>query len=83
MPESLIKIRTTHQRTVENVDKERLFVEAELANGGLILANATDFARKAKENSVELQEARNPLIPNEFQTLVAVKWRRRQSTKEW
>ena len=41
------KTRTTHQRTDENVDKERLYVEAELAKGGSILANALNLARKA------------------------------------
>ena len=69
----LHKTRTTHQRTDDNVDKERRYVEAELAKGGSILTNAMDLARKAKEKFVELQEARNPLIPNEFQILVAAK----------
>ena len=69
----LNKTRTTHQRTDDNVDKERLYVEAELAKGGSILTNAMDLARKAKEKFVELQQARNPLIPNEFQILVAAK----------
>ena len=69
----LNKTRITHQRTDKNVDKERLYVEAELAKGGSILANAMDLARKAQEKFVEQQEARNPLIPNEFQILVAAK----------
>ena len=43
----LNKTRTTNQRTDENVDKERLYVEAELAKGGSILANAMNLARKA------------------------------------
>jgi hypothetical protein len=43
----LNKTRTTHQRTDDNVDKERRYVEAELAKGGSILANAMDLARKA------------------------------------
>jgi hypothetical protein len=51
----LNKTRTTHQRTDDNVDKERLYVEAELAKGGSILTNAMDLARKAKEKFVELQ----------------------------
>ena len=43
----LNKTRTTHQRTDNSVDKERLYVEAELAKGGSILANAVDLPRKA------------------------------------
>jgi hypothetical protein len=43
----LNKTRTTNQRTDENVDKERLYVEAELAKEGSILANAMNLARKA------------------------------------
>ena len=69
----LNKTRTTHQRTDDNFDKELWYVKAELAKGGSILAHAIDLARKAKKNFVELQEARNPLIPNQFQILVAAK----------
>ncbi len=43
----LNKTRTTHQHTVENLDKERLYVEAEITKGGSILANKMDLARKA------------------------------------
>ncbi len=46
----LNKTRTMHQRTDEKVDKERLYVEAELAKGGSILANAMDLARKTRKN---------------------------------
>ncbi len=69
----LHKTRTTHQRTDDYVDYERLYVKAELAKAGSILANAIDFARKAKEKFVELQDAINPLIQNEFKILVATK----------
>ncbi len=74
IPESLIKLASRINVTL-TFDKELLYVEAELISGGSILANAMDLTRKAKEKFVELQMARNllPLIPNEFQILVAKK----------
>ena len=43
----LNKTRTNHQRTDDNVEKERLYVQAELDKGDAILVTAMDLARKA------------------------------------
>ena len=69
----LNKTRTNHQRTDDNVEKERLYVQAELDKGDTILVTAMDLARKAQKQFVELQSAKNHLVLNEFQILVAAK----------
>ena len=51
----LNKTRTNHQRTDDNVEKERLYVQAELDKGGEPLATAMELARKAQQQFVELQ----------------------------
>ena len=69
----LNKTRTNHQRTDDNVVKERLYVQAELDKGDTILFASMVLARKAQKQFVELQSAKNPLVLNDFQILVAAK----------
>jgi hypothetical protein len=69
----LNKTPTNHQRTDDNVEKERLYVQAELDKGDAILDTAMDLARKAQKQFVKMQSAKNPLVPNEYQILVAAK----------
>ena len=45
----LNKTRTNHQRTDDNVEKERLYVQAELDKGDTILVTSMDLARKAQK----------------------------------
>ena len=54
----LNKTRTNHQRTDDNVEKERLYVQTELDKGDTILVKSMDLARKAQKQFVELQSAK-------------------------
>ena len=53
----LNKTRTNHQRTDDNVEKERLYVQAELEKGGALLVKATELAVKAQKQFLSSYQA--------------------------